>query len=199
VVRKAPALLDRALDFDYSGPRFEKLGHLKELHYTDKPDPRQDNLYTNDHGRYVRAGNGPAKFHTSPDSPHPLMTTIHEIAHHLAELLGAAAENEVFNAHKGTRRYRSIQDDLDPVVAKELNKPKEVFARAVAQLAVEKIGKIKDAEGHPLDLELQKEFKDMSGSKREKYKTWRPDDFARVREVLMKQLIDAGWTPRSIK
>jgi hypothetical protein len=191
IARKAATLIDLVLDIDYDRPEFNNRKHFKELLFTDKPDPTQDNLGTDDYGRYEGPGKGPAQIHTSNGSPHKLITSLHEIGHHLAKMLGAAAENNLANAHKGTRRYQSIVDNMTPKRAEYFNSGEEVFARAFAQLVVERIGH--------RDPELSREFVKMSKDADEQYKTWRPADFAGVRDVLMKELEKAQWTLRPTK
>jgi hypothetical protein len=114
IARKAATLVDIAFDIDYDRPRFDKLGKFKELLFTDAANPNPDNLYTDDYGRYEEPGSGPAQFHTSKDSPHPLMSSLHEIGYHLAKMLGASAENDMANAHRGDKapsidRGQSVQ------------------------------------------------------------------------------------------
>jgi hypothetical protein len=191
LVRKAATLIDLVVDVNYDLPRFDKLHKFKELFYNDAESPTQTIPGTPDHGYYHQPENGPAEFHVWEGSSHKLITSLHEIGHHLAKMLGAAAENNMANAHKGTRRHQSIVNDMAPERAEYFNSGEEVFARAFAQLIAERLGH--------LDPEVWREFKQMSKDAKEHYKTWRPDDFAGVRDALMKELEQAQWTLRTPK
>jgi hypothetical protein len=181
ILRKAGALIDLVFKMDLSRveDKFQNL-LFTETERTEKPSG------LNQLGYYDPPGAGPAQFHVWRNNPHPLLTALHEIGHHLAQILGEDAVNAVAAVARETRTYERITGRTGPE-ALELLKPHEIFARVFAQDIVTSIAEMKDA-GEALDVEGLEELGRMKKSRFENLKVWPSFDFSGVRHALKLRL-----------
>ena len=130
-------------------------------------------------GDHVAAKNGhPARANVSSDTPTPILTSLHEIGHHVDDHLTWEKIEPVINAAKASSNVDLIKHLLSPEDIEYYTKPAELWARAYAQYIALRSG----------DSEAQAELQSVLNNSEFSWKQWDKSEWLPIEEAITNAL-----------
>ena len=124
----------------------------------------------------------PAQIHVSPDTATPLLTTLHELGHHVDVHLDPNDVADVVKAAAASSSAGHIQDYIHKNKDYYLKRD-ELWARAYAQYIALKSG----------DPEVMSELKSVLNNPKHAWKQWKKSDWIPIEEAITKALKRRTW------
>jgi hypothetical protein len=135
-------------------------------------------------GEYLPAeGRISAHANVSPDTPTPLLTSLHEIGHHMENELDSKDVDGVIKAMEDSRKHQFLKGFLSQKDADYHLSRDEIWARAYAQYIAQKSG------DHEALTELHSVLSDPSSS----WKQWDKSEWTPIEEAITKALQNKKW------
>lgn len=131
-------------------------------------------------GEHLSAENGqPARVNVSPDTPTPILTSLHEIGHHVDDHLNWEKMRPVIKAAKASSNVDLMEHLLSPEYIEYYTSPAELWARAYAQYVALRSG----------DSEAQSELQSVLDDPEFSWKQWDKSDWPPIEEAITNALI----------
>lgn len=135
-------------------------------------------------GEYLPSdGRLSARANVSADTPTPLLTSLHEIGHHIEKELHSKDVDAVIKAFEASRKHQFLKGFLSQEDAKYHLSRDEIWARVYAQYVAQKSG----------DREALTELHSVLSDPSYSWKQWDKSEWTPIEEAIKNALNNKGW------